>query len=421
MPRPLPSPASVRAYTRAATAVAGVLAAGALLPTGAVRAAAVPAAPALHQDAAEGTSPLDLQAARFDQVGQDVQLELRTVKPFVKTSLRPGSGRSLCVVIRIAQDPARTERLCAVSDPAAASGLRLRLTRLTAGGRPGAITTLPVAVARPDGRTITAAVPFAKLHLTVGRHDWQAVSHWQDTGTCMPVTPDVSPCEDLLPDGGAVPLRIAPDRVVGCAFRGARQVRRGSGNTIALTFDDGPAAITSQFVDVLEREQVPATFFVLGKQVPGRAALLRRMLADGDMIGNHSFSHPLLSGGGPFAASELRRTQAAIEQATGFTPCLFRPPYGGTSSALVATAAQQHLTSVLWDVDPNDWKTPGTGAITATILRQARAGSIVLSHDGGGPRGQTLAALPAVIHEFKRRGYRFVTVADMLGLDLIRR
>jgi peptidoglycan/xylan/chitin deacetylase (PgdA/CDA1 family) len=414
MTRPLPRRAAL------AAAVA-LLSAAVLLPPGAARAAAPPPAPPLHQDAAEGTSALDLQAARFGQAGRDVQLELQTVAPFMKTVLRPGSGRSLCVVVRIGEDPARSERLCVVSDATAPSGLRLRLTRLTADGRPGAITTLPVAVARPDGRTVTAVIPSAKLHLTVGRHDWQAVSHWQDATTCAPVTPDVSPCEDRLPDNGAIPLRIAPLKVVGCAFRGTREVRHGSGRRVALTFDDGPAAITAQFLDVLEREHVPATFFVLGGQVAGRAPLLRRMLADGDMIGNHSFSHALLSGGGPVAASELRRTQQAITQATGFTPCLFRPPYGGTSAALVAAAAQQHLTSVLWDVDPYDWKSPGAGAITATILRQAHAGSIVLSHDGGGPRGQTLAALPAVIHELKRRGYRFVTVTELLGLDLIRR
>jgi peptidoglycan/xylan/chitin deacetylase (PgdA/CDA1 family) len=145
------------------------------------------------------------------------------------------------------------------------------------------------------------------------------------------------------------------------------------------------------------------------------------MLADGDMIGNHSFSHARLSGGGPFAASELRRTQRAITQATGFTPCLFRPPYGDTSAALVAAAARQRLTSVLWNVDPYDWKSPGAGAIAASILRQVRPGSIVLSHDGGGPRGETLAALPAVIHELRRRGYEFVTVTELLGLDVIRR
>ncbi|UTI65243.1 polysaccharide deacetylase family protein [Paraconexibacter antarcticus] len=404
-----------------ASAAAG-LAAVALLPGAATSAAtARTPAPRAHADPAEGTSRLDLAAAQLTQAGDEVHLALRTVRPLPPVALTPGNGRSLCLVLMLAGPAPRTERLCVVGDLRGPQPLHLRLTRLTAAGGVASIADLPSRVARPDARTVAADVPLAKLHLGPGRHTWQAVSHWQDTRTCRPQAPDVSPCVDLVPDAGTFPLRVAPPVPVGCAYTGAREVRRGTGNRIALTFDDGPAAITSRFLDVLEREHAPATFFVVGRNVAGRGALLRRMLADGDMIGNHSFTHANLAAGGGAAADELRRTQDAIRRESGFTPCLFRPPYGGTSPALVAAAGAQHLTSVLWDDDPQDWRTPGVAAITDTIFREAHPGAIVISHDGGGPRGQTLAALPGVIHELRRRGYRLVTVNELLGLPLVLR
>jgi peptidoglycan/xylan/chitin deacetylase (PgdA/CDA1 family) len=111
----------------------------------------------------------------------------------------------------------------------------------------------------------------------------------------------------------------------------------------------------------------------------------------------------------------LREGNAAIRRATGFTPCLFRPPYGSTSADLVSRANAQGMTSVLWSVDPLDWRTPGTGSIVSTVLRQASGGAIILSHDGGGPRSQTLAALPQIVRTLKGRGYKFVTLTDLLG------
>lgn len=122
-----------------------------------------------------------------------------------------------------------------------------------------------------------------------------------------------------------------------------------------------------------------------------------------------------MGGGGAAASSQLRDANAAIRRATGFTPCLFRPPYGSTSADLVNRANAQGMTSVLWSVDPLDWRSPGTGAIVSTVLGQTQGGAIILSHDGGGPRSQTLAALPQIVRTLKQRGYKFVTLTDLLG------
>jgi peptidoglycan/xylan/chitin deacetylase (PgdA/CDA1 family) len=198
------------------------------------------------------------------------------------------------------------------------------------------------------------------------------------------------------------------------ATNGARNRR-----VVALTFDDGPWPDTPQFLDVLERAHVPATFFMIGSQVAGHEPLLRRMLADGDMIGDHTWSHPNVAGAGAFAASQISMTAAAIRRTSGgFTPCLFRAPYGAASGALIAEARGMGFTTIQWDVDPTDWARPGTDAIFRRVAGAVQNGSIVIQHDGGGNRSQTLAALPREIQTLKARGYTFVTVTDLLGLKL---
>jgi peptidoglycan/xylan/chitin deacetylase (PgdA/CDA1 family) len=229
----------------------------------------------------------------------------------------------------------------------------------------------------------------------------------------------------LLPSGG--PHREAAAQSTraptGCAYRASStQVRSGptGGRRVALTFDDGPAVLTASVLKLIERERVPATFFVVGRNVAGREALLRRALAGGSMLGNHSFTHARLGAADGAALQELTDTQAAIRKATGFTPCLFRPPFGVSSRRLVAAAGQLALRSVLWSVYPQDAAKPGADAIRRRALDGVRPGSILLLHDGGGDRRQTLAALPGIIRTLKARGYRFVTVTGLLGLRLTR-
>jgi peptidoglycan/xylan/chitin deacetylase (PgdA/CDA1 family) len=223
------------------------------------------------------------------------------------------------------------------------------------------------------------------------------------------------------------PQRTTPSRPrrrarvpVGCRAGGPAFVLHGSRRrrVVALTFDDGPWPDTPAFVRVLERERVHATFFMIGRQVAGHGALLRRMLADGDMIGDHTWSHPVVAGAGAFAANQIRWTESAIIRASDFRPCLFRAPDGAVSGPLIALARRLGFTTIQWDVDPTDWARPGAGAIVARVLSHVGRGSIVLMHDGGGPRGQTLAALPAIVHALRRRGYRFATVTALIGARL---
>jgi peptidoglycan/xylan/chitin deacetylase (PgdA/CDA1 family) len=210
------------------------------------------------------------------------------------------------------------------------------------------------------------------------------------------------------------PLRYRP---VGCVARGGAVAHFGgpSRREVALTFDDGPSTLTLQFVRMLRAEHVRATFFLLGNQLSTRdRKLLAEELRDGDVLGDHSWSHPDLAGSGE-VGSQLSRTKHAIASVSGYTPCLFRPPYGAFDRSVLRTAHTLHLATIIWDVDPRDWALPGVGAIESTVLSQVKPGSIVLSHDGGGPRGQTLAAYPNIIRALRKRGYRFVTVPQLLG------
>jgi len=190
---------------------------------------------------------------------------------------------------------------------------------------------------------------------------------------------------------------------------------------VALSFDDGPAAITPAFVRMLEAQHVHATFFMIGDQVTSAyRSTLRRELRDGDALGDHTFTHPdleLLSSGEVYG--QLRRTILAIRGLTGYTPCVFRPPYGDKDQSVVDAAKSLGLATILWNVDPTDWALPGTSAIEQRVLAQVQPGSIILSHDGGGPRGETLAAYPYIIQALKHRGYRFETVPQLLGFHTV--
>jgi len=185
---------------------------------------------------------------------------------------------------------------------------------------------------------------------------------------------------------------------------------------VALTFDDGPWSDTPAFVRVLEHHHVRATFFDVGQHVRGQDGLLRRTLRDGDAIGDHSLTHPDLVRVPGRVSRELGLTSAIIHHTSGgYRPCLFRPPYGAYNASIVARARADGMTTILWDVDPRDWSRPGSRAIESRIMAQVRPGSIILMHDGGGPRGQTLRALPRVISRLRRRGFGLVTVPELLG------
>lgn len=188
---------------------------------------------------------------------------------------------------------------------------------------------------------------------------------------------------------------------------------------IALTFDDGPSPVfTGQILDVLRRYGAVATFFCIGLNAHAFPEMLDRIAAAGHEIGNHTWSHPYLP---DLSRSEvnaqLERTNEAIAGVTGQVPALVRPPYGGRSAELLRWLAQAGMTTVLWNADTSDWARPGPDVIEAAVAGQAAPGSIVLFHDGGGDRSQTVAALPGIMERLCGQRYRFVPVSRFLPLD----
>ncbi len=222
------------------------------------------------------------------------------------------------------------------------------------------------------------------------------------------------------PDGGTV-VGASEAEPVGCTSRPGAIIREGpraaaAAGEVALTFDDGPSRTqTPAILETLDRLGAHATFFEEGRHVRGREALMRQILASGDEIGNHSFHHPVDPG-----EAELASTQSAIRAATGFTPCLFRPPYGELDAKEKAAAIANRLQLIFWTLDSEDDNHPGVGAIRARVVRRTKPGQIVLLHDGG-HHPQTVEALPGIVEGLERRGLRLVTVTELLGGHMLLR
>ena len=200
---------------------------------------------------------------------------------------------------------------------------------------------------------------------------------------------------------------------------------------LALTFDDGPdGSWTPAILSELERAHVPGTFFVVGENALGHPQLLNRIVADGGEIGNHTYSHPNLAAASERTTRlEVNATQRLVEAYTGRRMTLFRAPYFGDAEPTTtdelgpALIAQRmgHTVAGL-HVDPNDWQRPGADAIVRQVIDQVHAatptnsGNVILLHDGGGDRSQTVVALPRIIAALRSEGYRFVTVSQLAGI-----
>jgi len=178
---------------------------------------------------------------------------------------------------------------------------------------------------------------------------------------------------------------------------------------IALTIDDGPSPVyTPQVLSILDAYRVRATFSMVGQNVSYYPAIAREVADAGHTIINHTWDHAnltLLTAARQ--RTEITRATDAIHQATGVRPRMFRAPYGAWSREALAYCASEHLTALDWSVDPRDWSQPGVSEIVSTIMRTTKTGSIILEHDGGGDRAQTVAALKIVIPRLLDDGYRF--------------
>ena len=188
------------------------------------------------------------------------------------------------------------------------------------------------------------------------------------------------------------------------------------GPYIALTLDDGPQAkLTPRLLDLLAARHIKVTFFVIGENVTEHPEIVARAAHEGHEIGNHSWSHPNFAKMSDDAVRrQLQRTDDAIKTATGARPTLLRPPYGSLSARQKRWIHDEFgYRIVLWDVDPLDWKRPGPAVVRNRIVKQTRAGSIVLAHD---IHPGTIEAMPAILDDLETKGFKFVTVSELIQM-----
>jgi peptidoglycan/xylan/chitin deacetylase (PgdA/CDA1 family) len=355
-------------------------------------------------DPADTPGKLDLRSARLTQSADSLIFTFRANRPFSLPELSGAGDRVVCLDIVPRGRPRRGQRLCLVGRRGSHALYRLPLA--PGGPRPRFVAARVLHIRR--GAKVT--FPYARIGLGPARLDWSATSTWKGRAACSRL------CRDSVPDRGRAAWAIDPFTLDGCTAAGPSQRFAGpaEGRRVALTFDDGPSVYTPQVLAILNRYRVHATFFEIGRQVGPLAATARAVIRAGDVIGDHTWSHPDLTAAN--TAAQIRPTQAAIHTATGFWPCLMRPPYGIAPPGVVRVARSLGLLTIQWDVDPRDWSRPGAGAIAQRVLAAVHPGAIVIMHDGGGDRSETVEALRTIVPGLLAGGYHLVTVPQMLGL-----
>jgi peptidoglycan/xylan/chitin deacetylase (PgdA/CDA1 family) len=218
-----------------------------------------------------------------------------------------------------------------------------------------------------------------------------------------PVSPSPTPSPSPLPPS-PTPSSLP---ALGAANGPAGTITTTGSAAVALTFDDGPGGNTAQVLDLLKQYGIHATFCIIGRMItPANAALIRRIVAEGHTLCNHTWTHDLNLKARAEAQirSELQRTNDAIHAIVPDAPIIyFRNPGGNFSPLTVAVAKSMGMESIYWAVDPRDWSRPGVQAIIGTVLSHTHEGSIVLMHDGGGDRSQTVQALATILPNLKSR------------------
>lgn len=184
---------------------------------------------------------------------------------------------------------------------------------------------------------------------------------------------------------------------------------------VALTFDDGPDPLYTGFMlDVLKEKKVKATFFVLGENAKQNPDLLMRISAEGHEIGNHGYSHSYTTGQ---FIRELVRTDEIVYQSIQQHTQFYRPPGGIVSKTILQGVKDKEHILTLWSIDSNDWQNPGPTRIIRNVVKSSFPGAIILLHDGGEKREQTIQALSSIIDQLRQQGYRFVTVSELRNFE----
>lgn len=349
-----------------------------------------------------------VKLAKISQAGKSLIFQVRTQHQVALSKLRgfPTVGRHeakyLCSEFTRAGSK-RTSRICLGGKRA---HHQVSVSRVKPNGVVVSKDTVNGRVKRSGARKLVLTLDPGDAGLTPGTYSWRVI---YSDGNC----PDSrKTCQSALPQKNQFNYEVKKIVPVGCTSAGSNLYTRGSdrGKQVALTFDDGPSLYTDDVLRILKDTKVTATFFQLGSEVARYPDKTRAVLAAGHELANHSTNHLSFP-----SASDIAHTSHLIQKVAGYKPCDFRPPGGAVNSTVIASAAASGMSTINWDVDTNDWQLPGSSTITSRVLGGVRPGSIVLMHDGGGPRGGTVDSLRASIRGLKKRGYKFVTVSDILG------
>jgi peptidoglycan/xylan/chitin deacetylase (PgdA/CDA1 family) len=374
--------------------------------------------------AAHHRHPLRVRSSSLAQNGRQMIWRLQMSSPFSPGGLAK-DGRTLCLLRERVGTGSAAGSLCIYGPKPGEKSPRLFYSRVTPGGlSPG--RRIAATIARSSARDLTATFLPNEIGTQYVPIRWQVISTLKGAA-CVP-KPGQTRCFDLLPAKPAL-FRLHVPQVVGCVPSGSSLIYSGPSNPhqLALTFDDGPwnAPPMADWVNLFAREHVPVTFFEIGDQISEfdpTGSVERQALADGDIIGDHTWTHPDMTKlSTSQQSSQLELTAGAIKRATGFSTCIWRPPYGSVNSEVVSLARSLGLITIQWDVDTVDWSLPGTGTIYQRAVDGAHNGAIILQHFGGGPRYETYAAVQQEIPKLRSEGYQFVTIPQLLGLRLIYR
>ncbi len=403
---------SVRRATAVRVAsVAAALAVGmALVVVLALPAGAGTRSRTVFRDRADTAGPLDLSRVSLRQRGRGLVISFAVRGRIVGRALgplpRPGdkTPHYLCLLFH-RHGKSSSRRLCL--GRRAKRPWKLGVEKVGAGGKVHSARSTGVRMLTAKRTKVRALLKPAAAGLAVGGYRVHATSAWSG-----PACKTLAACRDRAPSGRSPAFDLRPVRLAGCNRAGIGVASNGptGKHEVALTFDDGPSTYTHSVLSILNEDHIHGTFFEIGEQVSGNSGVMNQILDSGDEIGDHTFHHVPNAGYGEIASAQNR-----IESATGFRTCLFRPPDGVYNSGTVAAATRLGMSTIIWNVDPRDWSRPGTGAIYSRVVSATRPGSIVIMHDGGGDRSETVAALPGIIRTLKSRGYHLVTVSKLLG------
>jgi peptidoglycan-N-acetylglucosamine deacetylase len=233
-------------------------------------------------------------------------------------------------------------------------------------------------------------------------------------GASLPEPPPV-----LGAESGQPPVPFSSD-----VIRGLRDLRKPDppkfeakaperpGKVVYLTFDDGPTvAHTRRVLDLLDEYDAKATFFQVGENATAHPALTRSVVERGHVLGNHTWAHRDMRKLSPQRLShQITRASDALRRISGQPITCLRPPYGAVNRRVRSTVRDKELALKLWDVDPRDWKRPGAATIARRVISRADPGDVVLMHDGGGNRAQSVRALERILRSLGTKGYRFETL-----------